>query len=159
MVPNAYDTPSEPRLCSVCRNLDVRKLLLASAAVPVSEETSVWERLHLKTLGLEPHLFFKQHANLASLKQAIAHCDLCRSIWRWYSKTGSPSKVSDQAVKSGLSLEQIYITCTPANELWQKFAQIVAFQKGPDDSTRILASFDPCADRGTHSAMVFRISS
>ena len=143
------DIASGVRLCSTCCDFDVRKLLLASAAVEVSKVVTVWERLRLSSINGAPHLYFRQHSNLQSLRDAIETCDLCSSIWRWYSKN-DPARLSDAALGQGLSIEQIYITCTPTNDLWQKFAQVVAFQKGQRDETRVLASFDPYADRGTY---------
>lgn len=147
------------RLCIVCARLDIRALLLASASIPESEDVTIWDRVHARTIQESPELFFRQHANLLDLKVNSEQCALCSSIWALFRrKAGGSKRLSDQALRSDprFGASPVYITCTPANNLWQKFAQVVAFQKDDNDSTRLLCSFDPFAERGEFSSTLSR---
>lgn len=143
-------------LCDVCRSFDLRALLLSSAAIPVRDDVTIWERLFLSTIEESPRLFFKQHPNLLSIKQCSEACSLCSCIWKLYCEGKDAVWLTNEAVNAGISQQQVYITCTPANNLWQKYAQVVVFQKNSSDSTRILASFDPYAERGQPHPVVAR---
>lgn len=140
-----------PRLCAVCKHLDIRRLLLASAKSSSGRNETMSDRANARTVEKSPDLFFRQHATLLALKSHSEHCDLCLSIWTLFcTKIGGPACFSDEELnpEHESQTSPIYLTCNPTDNAWNKFASVVAFQKGSNDSTRLLCSFDLFADRG-----------
>ncbi|OCL02546.1 HET-domain-containing protein [Glonium stellatum] len=145
------------RLCSICSHFDVRSLLLAAQAqhpLGSRDRSQDFERqenlAHAGYRSFRRGLprFFKQHADLSSLKLAASECDLCAAIWKQYSESAQPQELTAESLSSGLGKEQIYIGTTPWDRDLHALPHVAAFQHGDRGIIRTLAWFEACAPRG-----------
>ena len=137
--------PVCPRLCTVCQKFDVRALLLAAEAQgPDHYDRGTQKKIHA---GLPR--YFRQHRSLLVLKQSSSHCDLCSALWTFYSKIAQPEELTEESLRSSLGAEQIHLGTTSWDDALHSRPHLAVFQHGANGTTRTLAWFEVCANRGT----------
>ncbi|KAF2165490.1 hypothetical protein M409DRAFT_24341 [Zasmidium cellare ATCC 36951] len=144
---------ASPNFCGICQVFNVRALLLAAEAS--AAKSNIDDRGLLRSTkegvvhdAIPKH--FKHQPGLHALKAASSSCDLCRSIWREFSRQREPAELTDEALCRGIGNEQIYIGTLVWDAGLNATPHVAVIQHGPPphNSQRQLACFEVCADYG-----------
>lgn len=147
------EAPSPARYCDVCKGFNVRALLLSAEAAPRKANTNRAGQQNSANTGVIrqaiPDLF-KHHADLTTLQNQAATCNLCSSIWREYCRSRQPAELTETALNKGVGKEQIYIGTTDWDTGLSSVPTIAVIQRSPPPNNiqRQLACFEVCVEDG-----------
>lgn len=137
-------------LCTLCQDLDIRELLLQSAAQK-PDATGNTDRNYVDANDFRAAMptFFKHHAGIIALKKSMEQdCQLCTLFWRTWVKTLNKDDFTDEWLEKYFQ-GQLYIGSSSWTTSRQGFPYVNLTQQAPGGNSRTLCSFEAFADRGT----------
>lgn len=136
-------------LCHLCQGLDIRALLLESAA-QYTRPSGITDRNLIDAEDYRPPIpFFYKHQNtIVALKESSEQgCRLCNLIWRTWMKTLNKADFTDEWLDATFS-GSIFIGCSGWTTSREGLPYITVTQKPSSGGSRTLCSFEAFANRG-----------
>jgi hypothetical protein len=136
-------------LCRLCQGLDIRALLLESAAQH-TRPSGITDRNLIDAEDYRPPIpFFYKHQNtIVALKESSEQgCRLCNLIWRTWMKTLNKADFTDEWLDATFS-GSIFIGCSGWTTSREGLPYIIVTQKPSSGGSRTLCSFEAFANRG-----------
>ncbi|KAH7112537.1 heterokaryon incompatibility protein-domain-containing protein [Dendryphion nanum] len=131
---------NELRLCRKCNTFNARALLIAAEAQKPRDKNQN------NKAGLPR--FFEHVPDLPSLRKNASDCGMCNAIWQEYCKMMGGGEPDEEALRSELSMQSIWIGTTPHTGSLHGLPHVVAAQYAENGQSRILAYFEICGERG-----------
>ena len=145
--------------CRSCEDFDLRSLLFHSAGQD-AQSTGLTGRLYSDTNDYRPPIpfFHKLHDSIIGLKRsAEGGCETCELLWMTWIKTVTKPDITEDWLDKTF-LGEVYLGCSGWIASRQGSPYITLAQKTTNGTARILASFEPFADRGTVSCRRLKLA-
>jgi hypothetical protein len=137
-------------LCTVCKDFDIRALLLQAVAQK-TRPSGITDRNLIDAEDYRPPIpyFYKHYSSIVALRRSSEEgCDLCDLFWRTWTKTLTKSDITDEWLEATFE-GIIYIGCSGWTTSREGLPYVAVTQKPSFGGSRTLCSFEAFADRGT----------